>query len=65
MNELAQIDKRNGNLVEKAREVFLSQGVTLECAIELFLCQCVVDGGMPFEPKGPNEDFLNKTMRRK
>ena len=57
---------------EKAQEIFKQYGLGLSEAFNIFLTQCVLEKGIPFEIKIPNDETLetikdartNKNIRK-
>ncbi len=43
---------------EKAQEIFKQYGLELSEAFNIFLTQCVLEKGIPFEIKIPNDETL-------
>ena len=46
----------NEETKNKAKEIFKKYGVSLSDAINMFLTQSVIEKGLPFEMKIPNEE---------
>ncbi len=44
---------------EKAKEIYKQYGVSLSEAINMFLVQSVMERGLPFEMKIPNDETIN------
>jgi DNA-damage-inducible protein J len=44
---------------EKAKEIYKQYGVSLSEAINMFLVQSVLERGLPFEMKIPNDETIN------
>ncbi len=44
---------------EKAKEIYKQYGVSLSEAINMFLVQSVMERGLPFEMKFPNDETIN------
>ena len=47
------------NVKEKAKEIYKRYGVSLSEAINMFLVQSVLERGLPFEMKIPNDETIN------
>ncbi len=47
------------NVKEKAKEIYKRYGVNLSEAINMFLVQSVLERGLPFEMKIPNDETIN------
>jgi DNA-damage-inducible protein J len=47
------------NIKEKAKEIYKRYGVSLSEAINMFLVQSVLERGLPFEMKIPNDETIN------
>jgi len=48
----------DSNMKEQAKQIFKKYGVSLSDAINMFLTQSVMERGLPFELKLPNEETI-------
>jgi len=48
----------DSNMKEQAKQIFKKYGVSLSDAINMFLTQSVIERGLPFELKLPNEETI-------
>jgi len=48
----------DSNMKEQAKKIFKKYGVSLSDAINIFLTQSVMERGLPFEVKLPNDETI-------
>ncbi len=50
----------DANIKEQANVLFRSLGIDMSSAVNMFLCQCVLRGGLPFSVEIPN--YTDETL---
>lgn len=56
----ARVDE---NVKKEAETLFKKMGLNMSTAMNLFLKKCILEQGIPFELKVPNEETLKATQK--